>query len=125
MDPSILNFTKQMVGIDPSYTVYDGPILAHINTVFARLQTLGIGPVEGFAIFDSTATWDEFLVGDHRLNSVKSYMYMAVRIMFDPPQTQHLVTSMQEQINKMEWLLNVTREEDAWMDPSPPLPMMM
>lgn len=120
MDHSILNVTKRMVGVDPSLTVYDLNILTHINSVFARLQTLGIGPVDGYMIEDDAPTWDDFLLGDRRLNSVKSYMYLSVRIMFDPPQTQYLVASMQEQIEKMEWLLNVTREEDAWINPNVP-----
>jgi len=121
VDQSILNVTKRMVGVDPSLTVYDFNIITHINSVFARLQTLGIGPVDGFMIEDETPTWDDFLFGDRRLNSVKSYMYLCVRILFDPPQTQYLVESMNNQIDKMEWILNVTREEEAWIDPNPPL----
>lgn len=117
---SILDTVKQMVGIDPSLTVFDVAIITHINAVFADLEQIGVGPVGGFMIEDNVPTWDDFLGGDPRWSSVKSYVYFRVRLMFDPPQTQSLMTSLDEQVRKMEWRLNVTREGDSWTDPSLP-----
>jgi hypothetical protein len=110
-----------MIGLDPSYKAYDLTVITHINTVFDRLQTLGIGPVDGFMIENDSTMWDDFLVGKKTLNSVKSYMYLSVRILFDPPQTSYLISSFQNQIDKMEWLLNMTREEELWSEPLPPI----
>lgn len=118
MDQSILNNVKKMVGVDASLTVFDLDILTHINSVFADLEQLGIGPVGGFTIDDAVPTWDAFIAGDARLSSVKSYMYFRVRLMFDPPQTSYLIESMNKQVEKMEWRLNVTREGDSWIDPT-------
>jgi len=120
VDQSILDSVKKMVGVDPSLTVFDLDILTHINTVFADLEQLGVGPVGGFMIEDNVPTWDAFLAGDVRISSVKSYVYFRVRLMFDPPQTGYLVDSMQKQVEKMEWRLNVTREGDSWIDPNVP-----
>ncbi|ATN93654.1 hypothetical protein SEA_SCAP1_5 [Streptomyces phage Scap1] len=120
MDQSILNSVKKMVGVDASLTVFDLDILTHINAVFSDLEQLGIGPVGGFMIEDDAPTWDAFLGADPRLSSVKSYMYFRVRLMFDPPQTGYLIDSMNKQVEKMEWRLNVTREGDEWIDPSLP-----
>lgn len=120
MAQSILDSVKKMVGVDPSLTVFDLDIMAHINTVFSDLDQLGIGPVGGFMIEDDAPTWDDFLGGDPRLNSAKSYTYFRVRLMFDPPQTSYLIESLNAQVEKMEWRLNVTREGDAWIDPSLP-----
>jgi len=109
-----------MVGVDPSLTVFDLDVMTHINSVFADLHQLGIGPVGGFMIEDNVPTWDNFLGNDPRLSSVKSYMYFRVRLMFDPPQTSYLIESLNAQVEKMEWRLNVTREGDSWTDPSLP-----
>jgi len=117
---SILDSVKKMCGIDPSQTVFDLDIVTHINSVFSDLEQLGIGPVDGFMIEDNVPTWDAFLGDDPRLSSVKSYVYFRVRLMFDPPQTSYLIESFDKQIEKMEWRLHVTREGDAWTDPSLP-----
>lgn len=120
MNESILDNVKRMVGVDPSLTVFDLQIITHINSVFSRLYTLGVGPESGFMIEDQGPEWDTFLLGDKRQNMIKSYMYLSVRILFDPPQTGPLMNAMQAQIEKMEWLINVTREGDSWRDPSLP-----
>lgn len=119
---SILTDVKKMLGIDSSYEVFDADILIHINTVFSTLNQLGIGPTTGFMIEDDTAEWDAFLAGDLRLNSVKSYVYLRVRLLFDPPQTSYLIDSQRKQVEEFEWRLNTYREETAWVDPDPPTP---
>jgi len=120
VEQSILNSVKKMCNVDPSLTVFDDIILMHINSVFSDLEQLGVGPVGGYMIEDATPTWGDFLGDDPRWSSVKSYVYFRVRLMFDPPQTQYLVNSFDEQVKKMEWRLNVTREGDSWTDPSLP-----
>jgi hypothetical protein len=119
--PSILTSVKKILGIAEPYLAFDPDIIIHINSVFSTLQQLGIGPTEGFAIEDSEATWDEFLGTDLRLNNVKSYMYMRVRMMFDPPTTSYLIDAMKEQIRELEWRINAYREEEGWIDPDPDL----
>lgn len=123
MSDSILNNIKKILGLDESYTVFDVDVLIHINSVFSTLGDLGIGPAEGFAIDDATATWDDFLAGDKRKNSVKTYIYLRVKMLFDPPATSYLITAMKEECQQLEWRLNAQREEEQWTDPNP-LPLV-
>lgn len=116
---SILTDTKKILGIDASYTAFDTDIVLHINSVFSTLNQLGLGPAEGFEIADSSADWDDFTGGDIRLNSVKSYVYLRVRLLFDPPTTSFLIASLQKQLEEIEWRLNTQREHTAWVDPDP------
>jgi len=95
----------------------------HINSILSILTDIGIGPPNGFAIDDADATWDDFLDGDLRLNSVKTYVYLRVRLLFDPPTTSYLMASMKEQYQELEWRLNVQREGVSWTDPNP-LPLV-
>lgn len=121
MSDSILNSTKKNLGIPEDYDVFDETIILHINSVFSTLNQLGVGPDEGFSIEDDSATWITFLEGDSRLNNVKTYVYLRVRMLFDPPNTGYLVEAMQKQITELEWRLNVQREEVIWTDPLAPV----
>lgn len=119
MNSSILNSTKKILGIEVSYTAFDPDIMIHINSVFVTLYQLGIGPDTGFAIEDATPTWVDFLGSDPRFNSVKTYVYLRVRMLFDPPTTSYLINSMKEQVQELEWRLNVHREGVSWTNPNP------
>jgi hypothetical protein len=120
---SILTSTKKVLGIEEGYTAFDPDIVIYINSVFSTLHQLGIGPEDGFSITDATTTWDAFLGTDPRLNSVRAYMYLRVRLLFDPPQTSYLIDALNAQARELEWRLNVYREETAWTDPNPLLPV--
>ena len=102
---SILNSTKKMLGITPEYEHFDPDIIMHINSVFVILNQLGVGPENVYSITDASQTWDEF-IDDAQINMVKSYMYMKVRLMFDPP-TGSVQEAMNRQISELEWRLNV------------------
>ena len=108
MSNSILASTKKKCGLSDDYTVFDQDIIDYINAVFSTLNQLGIGPLDGFSIEDAVSEWDEY-VTDARLNSVKTYMYLRVRMLFDPPTTSYLMTAMKEQIQELEWRLEVQR----------------
>lgn len=116
---SILTSVKKVLNVDATYTAFDEDILMHINSVFSTLTQLGVGPATGFAIEDDTATWDAFLGTDPRLNNVKTYVCLRVRMLFDPPTTSYLIDAMKEQIRELEFRMNVYREETAWVDPDP------
>jgi hypothetical protein len=110
MNESILNSTKKVLGLAPDDHVFDADVIMLINSAFSTLHQLGIGPLQGFMIEDATATWDSFLLGDNRLNSVKTYVHLKVRSIFDPPATSFVLSAMQTQISELEWRLNVVRE---------------
>jgi len=120
---SILTSTKKVLNLADDYTSFDSDITMHINSVFSTLNQLGVGPDEGFMIEDKVPTWDTFLEGDPRLNHVKTYVYLRVRMLFDPPTLGYVVDAMKEQIKEHEWRLNVQREDVKWTPPTPPTPV--
>lgn len=122
MENSILISTKKILGLAQNYDVYDLDIITHINSAFSDLTQLGVGPANGFMIEDETPEWADFFgTEDFQLNSVKTFVYLKVRLIFDPPQTSYLITAMEKQIEQIAWRLNVHREETAWVDPDPPV----
>jgi hypothetical protein len=119
MEQSILTSTKKILGIASDYTVFDLDIITHINSAFSTLTQLGVGPALGFMINDDTEVWTDFIADDLQYNSVKSYVFLRVRQLFDPPTTSYLISASERQIQELEWRLNVHREETGWTDPDP------
>lgn len=117
MIESILTSVKKLANIAEDDPSFDQDLLMHINSVFADLAQLGVGPENGFEIHDSNDTWDSFIDVTQQ-NSVKSYMYLRVRLLFDPPTNGFAITAMEKQIEKLEWRLNVEREGRLWQDPT-------
>jgi len=110
MQESILTSIKKLLGITEDYTHFDTDIIMHINSVFMILMQLGVGPEAGFSISDSSAVWGDFLSDATWLESVKSYVYLRVRLLFDPPQIGTLMTSVENQIKEFEWRCMVEQE---------------
>lgn len=113
---SILTSIKKMLGIVEEYEHFDADLTMHINSAFAVLNQLGVGPSEGFSISDKTATWRDFTKDDSKLDPVKSYIYLKVKMIFDPPQSSAIAEAYKNQISEFEWRLNVTvdpREEES------------
>lgn len=107
---SILISVKKMLGISEEYKHFDQDLIIHINSVFLTLSQLGISPSDGFMIEDDSAYWDDFLEDPYQLQAVKSYMYLKVKLLFDPPLSSAVIESMNRQIAEYEWRLNLTVE---------------
>ena len=110
---SILTSIKKLLGISEDDTSFDPDIIMHINSVFMVLRQLGVGPVEGFSIEGEDSVWSDYLSDNALIQSVKTYMYMKVRLIFDPPTNSAMIDSMNRLIDEFEWRLNVAAESDV------------
>jgi hypothetical protein len=121
MDTSILRSTKKILGLSDEDESFDLDIITHINSAFSTITDLGLGPVDGFVIDDEEADWADFdaTLTTVQLSQVKTFVYLSVRLAFDPPQTSFAINALQEQIREHEWRLNVRREFTDWVDPDP------
>ena len=111
---SILTSVKKVNGISESDTTFDSEIILHTNTVFSVLCQLGVGPANGFSIEDASALWTDFIPESSpkykKINDVKSYVGLRVRLVFDPPTSSSLLTAMKEEVKELEWRINVEAE---------------
>ena len=110
MVDSILTSIKKLLGLAEDYTQFDQDIIMHINSVFMSLTQLGIGPVNGFAVTDAEDIWEDFISPTANLEAVKSYTYLRVRLLFDPPQHAYLIDALNSQCNELAWRLTVQAE---------------
>lgn len=117
MEESILTSIKNALGITEQNTSFDLAIIMHINTALSTLTQIGVGPPEGFMIEDKDSEWSEFIGEDLDYNPVKSYVFLRVKKLFDPPGTSFAIESMDNQILEAEVRLNIKSENDNWVDP--------
>ena len=113
MQDSILTTIKKLLGLSEDYEAFDTDIIVHINTYLGVLNELGVG-VEGFSIEDKEATWEEFLEGSNvSLNEAKTYIYLRVRQVFDPPASSVLSSAFDKQIDELGWRMTTKVECSA------------
>lgn len=105
MDGSILTTIKKLLGITEDYTHFDTDIIIHINSVFMILNQMGVGPADGFSISDNTTTWKDYLQDERDFESVKTYIYLKTKLVFDPPASSIVVECIKEAIKELEWRL--------------------
>lgn len=110
---SILTSVKKLLGITEEYIQFDIDIITHINTVFMILHQLGVGPDKPFQISDRSSTWSDFIGDSDNIESVKTYMFMKVKSMFDPPQSSTAAEASNNIISELEWRLNVAADRSG------------
>lgn len=108
---SILTSIKKLLGIAEDYTQFDQDVIMHINTILMTLTQLGVGPEEGFVIEGETETWEDFIGEDLNINAVKTFVYLKVRLLFDPPLSSSLIDSIERQAKELEWRIREQAEE--------------
>lgn len=109
---SILESIKKLLGIPEEYTQFDQDILMHINTAMLSLKQLGVGPEGGYAVSNASDTWRSFC-GSKSIEAVRSYVYLKVRLLFDPPTSSALIEAIKAQIAELEWRLCLDAETTA------------
>ncbi len=110
MTDSILNSIKKLLNIEESNNDFDAELIININSVFMVLGQLGLHD-KAFRITDATTKWDSYLKDSDDLDAVKSYIYLKVKLIFDPPLNSSVMEALKEQIRELEWRLNIQVEE--------------
>ena len=109
-EQSILTTIIGMLGPSEDYEYFANDLVPHINSVFNRLKQLGDGPEEGFMITGDEETWADFFSESKLINMVISYMYLKVKMQFDPPSSSIASEAFKNQIAEYEWCMNVDAE---------------
>lgn len=110
-ETSILKTTKRILGVAEDYSAFDTDVITHINSTFTILNQMGIGPSDGFGIENEEAVWEDFGLEPKLTRMVRTYTYLKVRMLFDPPTTSFLIDAINKQIEEHEVRLSWFREE--------------
>ena len=114
MNASILSTIKKLLGVTDDYDYFDQDLLIHINSALMSLSQIGVRPSQDFYTLDKDTTWSEYLGYDYQENidfgSIKSYIYLKVKLLFDPPQNSFTIEAINKMITEMEWRINIVSE---------------
>jgi len=111
MQESILKTIRKLVGPEEDYTHFDFDLITQINTALNILNQLGVGPAEGFTISDDSAKWSDFIDDEALFGMAKTYVYLFVKKVFDPPANSFVVDSYEKTLKEIEWRLEVQADE--------------
>lgn len=110
MEQSILTSIKKLLGLPEEYEHFDADIIMHINGVLMTLTQIGVGNSKGFTIIDKSSTWQDFIGVEQSyalVACIPTYVYMKVKLAFDPPQNSFAIDSLNKLIAEYEWRINI------------------
>lgn len=110
---SILNSIKKLLGGAPLDDGFDQDIRDNINAEFLTLHQLGVGPENGFSIDGPETTWADYTTDPLLQDAVRQFVYLRVRMIFDPPASSVVAESINDRIEELKFRLNVQAEGDA------------
>lgn len=108
---SILLSIKKINNVAADYTAFDDDFILFINSALSDLNQLGIGPAAGFFIESEDDLWEDFVEDEPRLNQLKTYIGLKVRLLFDPPGNSFAIEMMERQLDELGWRLRVSQED--------------
>ena len=114
---SILMSIKKLLNVEHDETAFDMDIGTFINAQFLTLHQLGIGPENGFVVRDADVKWTDFSTDPFIVEAVKEYVFLKVRMVFDPPASSIVSDAYNSQISELEWRMHL-QSEKSWDKPS-------
>lgn len=112
MEESILESIKRALGFTKEYTYFDQDVLMNINSVCMVLTQLGVGPPDGFFVSGYDQTWADYLTNGKQLMAVRTYIYIKVRLVIDPPSSSFVLEALKKNADELEWRLQIKAEND-------------
>lgn len=85
IESSILLSVMERLGLDKEDYEYSRDVIQAINSALVALSQAGVGPFEGYRIIDEKNLWEELTDNDPLLECAKDFIYLRVRLIFDPP----------------------------------------
>lgn len=110
MPDSILTSTKKILGLSETFVAFDPDVITHLNASLSVLSQIGVGPDGGIFVEDKETTWAELGLPGNQLAQTKTYIYLKVRSLFDPPPTSFAIAAMEKQLDQFEWRLKEMAE---------------
>jgi len=108
---SILDTIKQLLGIPIEDESFDTDIKVYINTITPNLAQMGIGPKNGFIVISKDQLWSEYVDSTIiNLEGVKQYIYLKVKLIFDPPTNSTTVQAINDSLKELEWRMMLAVE---------------
>jgi len=103
---SILTSIKKMLGITAEYTHFDTDLIIHINSVLSTLYQISPLFPRDLMITGADEKWSDLIDEATGIELVKTYVYLKVRLIFDPP-TGGVQDAFKQMADELEWRISV------------------
>ncbi len=113
MASSILNTIKQMLLGNEDENAFDTDLITFINMAFNHLYELGIG-TDAFVITGNTQEWSDFCQDITKYEALKTYVYIKVKLLFDPPTSSFVLDAFKSQLSEIEFRLLSKKEVEDY-----------
>lgn len=111
---SILISVKKALNLAADYDPFDPELIMLINSEFAVLYQVKVGPSEPYEIVDATNEWSEFIQDRKSINMVKTYIFARVKQLFDPEVNSFTQEARRKIADEMLFRLNVISDPREW-----------
>lgn len=111
---NILYSVKKALGGEMLADAFDDDLIMYINTVFTILDQLGV--ILLVRVIDKDTTWQQAIKDIELLESVKTYVAMKVKFIFDPP-SGAAMDALEKVITECEWRIIVDLETNFKLIP--------
>lgn len=101
---NILASIKKLSGVSDWDDVFDSDLLLFINGNILALYQMGVSEAKNFVVTAETL-WTELMVNCPLLNIIKAWLYLKVRMQFDPPSSS-VADGYDLLISEYEWRIN-------------------
>ena len=108
---SILNTIKKLLGIDADDDSFDVDITIGINAAIFNLSQMGVGPNNSFILTSVDQKWSDYMgTNVVNLESIKKYLYLKTKMVFDPPTNSTVIESINNTLKEIEWRMMLAVE---------------
>lgn len=109
---SILTDISKLLGIQAEEDYFNPDVVIHINSALNQLCQLGVGPDSPYKITGTTETWSDFMPNIADYENVKTYIYLYVKLIFDPPTSGFVTEAIKARMAELEWRMNVQADNE-------------
>jgi hypothetical protein len=116
MDDSVFNSVVLYLMLDPDNLPeqFRSHILDDINTQMNILHQVGVDFSNGLLeIEDSSTTWNDLMAGNAKLNMLKTFIQIGVRLEFDPPSNSFLYDALKKHYDEVQWRITIQVENSG------------
>ena len=106
---------KKMLGLSADYEAFDSDIILFINSAIMELSQLGVCSPD-FQIVTGAETWEDLLKDNSNnglLNGAIEFIYINVRLSFDPPTSGYITTALEKKLERLTWRLRVQTDGES------------
>lgn len=102
---TVLEDVRKVIGGDMIDPHFDQELCMHINSVLVGLRQIGVKT--GTNIVNDETLWSELVPNIIDVESIKTWLGLKVRLIFDPPTSSYVSSAIEENLRELEFRIQL------------------